>query len=187
MIIRDTVFEVSAFFLMVIAAMFCARCDLVEVTSRQSGHVLVVIVGGLGESQMKDITAALSNSDATVVSASSWDGYKLDIAAEIKGHESDQIILVGHSFGGQAVLDACKALPAVHIQEVILIDPVAYGSGGTDLPANAGKVTVFTRTDWFGPWVAVIQGTTPIPVPGSHNDIPHSTVVINYIRKEVAQ
>src|SRR5437762_5104 len=78
---------------------------------------LVVTVGGLGFSQMGDLRQAIAKScpQATVISAGMWDAYKTDIKALATAKPHLHIILVGHSFGCEAIAQAAAQMPRVDL------------------------------------------------------------------------
>jgi hypothetical protein len=160
---------------------FCSK----PATVTGKGKTLVIICGGLGEAQTGDIVARLEAIPTlTVVSCDSWDGYKTDIVSLYISNKENKTILIGHSFGSETVINACKSIPFVDI--IILIDPVATDWGEMTAPKNVGEIMLFYRSQYFGPKTAKInEGPEPITVEGDHNSLPHSNVVINSIIAKV--
>jgi pimeloyl-ACP methyl ester carboxylesterase len=163
-----------------LALIYCSK----PATVTGKGKTLVIVCGGLGEAQTGDIVARLETIPTlTVISASNWDGYKANIVSLYNANKETKLVLIGHSFGSETVITACKSIPFVDC--LILIDPVATDWGSLELPHNIGSNIVFYRSDYFGPKTANIAGGNEITIDGGHNDLPHNPIVIEKIVETV--
>jgi pimeloyl-ACP methyl ester carboxylesterase len=138
--------------------------------------VLVVTVGGLGFSQMGDLRHAIIRQcpQAKVISAGAWDAYKTDITALATAKPHQHIILVGHSFGCQAIANAASQLPKVDL--AVFIDP-AWND--FPLPAAVASYLWYQRSGLGLEREARILGAAKtITIEGGHNDIPHAPQLI---------
>jgi len=137
---------------------------------------LVVVVGGLGFSQLGDLRHAVAEKcpQATVVSAGGWDGYKTDLKALATAKPHQHIILVGHSFGCQAIAEAAAQLPKVDL--AVFIDP-AWDD--FRLSKNIDHYLWYQRSGIGIEREAKIVGAAaPKTITGGHNDIPHAPELI---------
>jgi pimeloyl-ACP methyl ester carboxylesterase len=140
---------------------------------------LVVTVGGLGFSQMHDLRMAIKDlcPDADVVSAGAWDAYKTDIVRIATERQYKRIILVGHSFGCEAIDRAARDLPRVDL--AVFIDP-AWDDFA--LSSKVGHHIWYKRSDIGFERVATIKGASrPKVIQGGHNDLPHSPELISEV------
>ena len=137
---------------------------------------LVVVVGGLGLNQLGDLREAVKEQcpDTTVVSAGPWDGFRADIGQIVASNSHKRIILVGHSFGCEAVAKAAEKLPRVDL--TIFIDP-AWDD--FPLPRQSSNYLWFQRSEADIEREATIIGASNITtIQGGHNAIPHSPELI---------
>jgi pimeloyl-ACP methyl ester carboxylesterase len=146
-------------------------------------RTLVITVGGLGFSQMHDLRKAVERQcpDAKVVSAGAWDAYKADIHKIAAKKPRDHIVLIGHSFGCEAISDAAAELPKVDL--AVFIDPA-----WSDFPLapTIERYLWYKRTKFDITRQARIVGASGArPIPGGHNDLPHSPELIAQVVAEV--
>jgi pimeloyl-ACP methyl ester carboxylesterase len=137
---------------------------------------LVVVVGGLGVSQLGDLRKSLESQcpQATVVSAGDWDAYKADVKAIATGKTYGHVVFIGHSFGCQAIAQAAGKLTNVDL--AVFIDPA-----WDDLcvPKNIEHYLWYQRSGFGLEREANIVGTEkPKIIKGDHNGIPHSPELI---------
>jgi len=140
---------------------------------------LVVVVGGLGLSQLGDLRHAIIKDcpQATVINAGAFDGYKSDIKALATKKPHDHIILVGHSFGCEAIASAALQLPNVEL--TVFIDP-AWND--FHLPSSTAHYLWFQRSNFdIEREAKIIGASSPQKIPGGHNDIPHSPQLITQV------
>jgi hypothetical protein len=138
---------------------------------------LVVVVGGLGLSQLRDVRQAVERQcpDVDVVNAGGWDGYKANLEAIAKEKKRQHVIMVGHSFGCGAIADAAAKLPKVDL--AVFIDP---SWNDFKLPGTVGRYLWYKRSNFDIEREAKIIGArNPVTIHGGHNDIPHSPELIN--------
>ena len=143
--------------------------------------VYVMVVGGWGHDQTLDIAHAINTQcpRAEVWVAGSWDAYKVDIAAHVRANANGRkIVLIGHSFGAAAIINATHQLPFVEL--LVFVDPVEYDWGNTELPTNIGDYLWFRRTNPIGPFRADVKGGKYTPIEGGHNNIPHNPELIHF-------
>jgi hypothetical protein len=138
-----------------------------------------VVIGGLGHDQTGDIINALRGAGAFVVSAN----YNEDIPAIVERNRRPKLALVGHSFGCQAVLQACEY---VNPDYAAFVDPVMHTPLGADavLPTNIGTVDWFRaskRVLFQARQATMLSGPEPIAISGDHNEIPHKPEVVERI------
>lgn len=141
----------------------------------------VMVVGGWGHDQTLDIAHTINTQcpRAEVWVAGSWDAYKVDIVAHVRANANGRkIVLIGHSFGAAAIINATHQLPFVEL--LIFVDPVEYDWGNTELPTNIGDYLWFRRTNPIGPFRADVKGGKYTPIEGGHNSIPHSPELIHF-------
>lgn len=162
-----------------------ASCSPPDSTEVQNGtSAIVVVVGGLGGSQLKDLysTIVLKCPKVTVIWAGDNDAYQTNVLTLINNVKKDantKIVLIGHSFGGDTVDKAADQLESVDY--LALIDPVAPGWGDMTLSSHAKSYDLFIRSDFIGPRDAVIAGAAYTVIQGGHNTIPHDPQVIDDI------
>jgi hypothetical protein len=151
----------------------------------QTGTTTVVVVGGLGGSQLNTIIVELQKlcPNAKIIDAGQRDAYDENIYQILAQNPSNKIVLIGHSFGGETVFRACFG---AKVNYLAMIDPVRNPWG--NLPAvssDVDKYDYFVRSRLFGPYVARIEGAAPIVISGGHNEIPHDPLVINRIAAQI--
>ncbi len=110
--------------LLVHATGFHARCWDPVVSRLGDQHVIALDLRGHGRSGKTEITH--------------WKAFGEDLAAFVRALELTEILGVGHSMGGHALVDAV-AQESSRFRRLVLIDPViaspdAYGEGGWTLP-----------------------------------------------------
>jgi len=148
-------------------------------------RTLVVTVGGAGFSQMHDLRIALEEQcpDAKVISAGMWDAYKTDLAKLATDKPRDHIIFIGHSFGCRAIDDAADELPGGKVDLAVFIDP-AWSD--FNLSPHIKDYLWFKRSSFDVIRESKIIGAgNPQKIPGGHNDIPHSPLLISQVVAEV--
>lgn len=153
-------------------------------TPPAAADVLVIVVGGLGSDQTQNMADAIRArcSRAMVISAGSWDAYKVDIRPIIAANAKPKLVLILHSYAAWWLTQSLA-----HLDYLVILDGVNPGGDGQtwygDLPApvDAAWVELFWRTDLLGPRDARIAGEMPILVPGGHNDVPHDSGVIDQV------
>lgn len=137
---------------------------------------VVVVVGGLGFSQLGDLRRAVEREcpNAKVVSAGGLDGYKADIKGLATKKPREHVILIGHSLGCPAIASAAEQLPKVDL--AVFIDP-AWDD--FRLPRNVSRTLWYKRSEWSIVRQARIVGASPPKtIEGGHNNIPHSPELI---------
>jgi pimeloyl-ACP methyl ester carboxylesterase len=137
---------------------------------------LVVVVGGLGLSQLSDLRKSLEQQcpQATVVSAGDWDGYKADLKAIAASKPFPHVVFIGHSFGCQAIARAAGQLSKVDL--AVFIDP-AWDD--VHLSKTIEHYLWFQRSGIGIEREAQIVGADrPKIIKGDHNSIPHSPELI---------
>ena len=115
--------------LLVHATGFHARCWDPVIQRLGERHVIAVDQRGHGRSEKTDITH--------------WRVFGEDLAALVPALELQDVIGVGHSMGGHALVDAAAALPG-RFRRLVLVDPVIaspdqYGAGGWTISSLGGK------------------------------------------------
>lgn len=146
-------------------------------------RTIVITVGGLGFSQMYDLRTTIAKEvpDAKVVSAGAWDAYKADILTLATDPPRERIILIGHSFGCEAIARAAAELPRVDL--AIFIDP-AWSD--FQLARTIDRYLWYTRSRFDLTRQARIVGATgPRQIDGGHNDLPHSPALIAQVVAEI--
>ena len=137
---------------------------------------LVVVVGGLGFSQLGDLRKAVTQQcpRVTVVNAGGWDGYKANLKAIVAATPHQHVVFVGHSFGCEAIAQASEQLPAVDL--AVFIDP-AWND--FPLPRNITRYLWYQRSGIGIEREATIIGASGTrTIQGGHNNIPHSAELI---------
>ena len=119
----------EASILLVHATGFHARCWDPVIRRLGERHVIAVDQRGHGRSQKLEITH--------------WKDLGRDLAAFVEALDLRDVLGVGHSMGGHAMVDAAAACPG-RFRRLVLIDPViaspeAYGGGGWTISSLAGK------------------------------------------------
>jgi pimeloyl-ACP methyl ester carboxylesterase len=140
---------------------------------------LVVLVGGLGVTQLGDIETQLSRQcpNATVVSAGGFNGYQANLNDILAKYPHRNVVLIGHSLGGPAIAQTAEQLPRVDL--AVFIDP---SWDDFKLPRSVNNVLWFQRSDDDMERPSQIAGAgAPRTIPGKHNDIPHSPHLIDRI------
>lgn len=151
---------------------------------------------GLRELVQREILATWP--DATVGYAS----YKDDVAAELGRRASEgarPMVLVGHSYGGAALVRAARLLPTVTVDHLILLDPVprwAWGQVQWDawwLTANVRAATCIYNPrclPWSVPIVGGCERFDNVRVNAGHSKIPADPAVqaqiVELIRQSMA-
>lgn len=162
-------------FILLVSLTGCARPE----------PTLVVVVGGLGLSQLGDLRHAIMREcpQATVVNAGAFDGYKSDIKTLATKKPHEHIILVGHSFGCAAIANAAEQLPKVDL--TVFIDP-AWDD--FKLPKNTLHYLWFQRSKFdIEREAKIIGASSPQKIAGGHNDIPHSPDLIARVTSAINQ
>ena len=137
---------------------------------------LVVVVGGLGLSQLGDVRRAVQSQcpGADVVNAGGWDWYKADLPEIVRNKPHQHVVFIGHSFGCGAIAEASRQVKAVEL--AVFIDP-AWSD--FHLPTTIGRYLWYKRSGFGIEREAQIVGASnPQTIRGGHNDIPHSPELI---------
>jgi hypothetical protein len=145
----------------------------------QSHSTLVIVVGGLGASQMSDLHDALTREfpDATIISAGGWDGYKADVNAIIAQNPRRHIVLVGHSLGCQTIARAAEQVSSIDL--TVFIDPCW---DDIQLPKNVDRYLWYQRSGFgFERKARIIGASAPTTIQGSHNGIAHAPMLIEEV------
>jgi hypothetical protein len=110
-----------------------------------------------------------------------WDAYNADLKKIATDKPRDHIVFIGHSFGCRAIDDAADELPRVDL--AVFIDP-AWND--FDLSPNINRYLWFKRSSFDIEREANIVGASnPQKIPGGHNEIPHSPLLISQVVAEV--
>jgi len=159
-----------------------------------SDLTLVVYVGGLGGSQLKDLELALSLRLAGQIEplwTGDKDGWKQDVRGKIIARLSDttkppvaHVVVIGHSLGGPTALYAADRLTdwqsGYKVPLVVLLDPVKwFGDRAATQPANMGRVIIYRpAVEWFPPQTVTGADVTNTIVPDvDHNTLCHGPLV----------
>jgi pimeloyl-ACP methyl ester carboxylesterase len=137
---------------------------------------VVVVVGGLGFSQLGDLRHAVESQcpDAKVVNAGGIDGYKADIKSIATSKKYQNVVLIGHSLGCPAIATASEQLPKVDL--AVFIDP-AWDD--FRLPKNISRSLWYKRSEFgFERKARIVGASPPTTIQGGHNNIPHSPELI---------
>lgn len=115
--------------LLVHATGFHARCWDPVVALLGDRHVVAVDQRGHGRSEK--------------VAIEHWKVFGQDLAALVRALDLDDVVGVGHSMGGHALVDAASALPE-RFRALVLVDPVIaapgeYGAGGWTISSLRGE------------------------------------------------
>lgn len=119
----------EASILLVHATGFHARCWDPVIRRLGERHVIAVDQRGHGRSQKIEITH--------------WKDLGQDLAALVEALDLRDVLGVGHSMGGHAMVDAAATCPG-RFRRLVLIDPViaspeTYGGGGWTIASLGGK------------------------------------------------
>lgn len=157
---------------------------------------VVLVLGGLWGDQTQEICdkIRLGCPRADVVQGKGVNGYESDVESLLAPYAGKKyLVLVGHSFGGQRVLEESFARGP---RLLVLLDPVLYeplwgqshalppGAFSKFDPAASGTTGVmwYRRSDTVGP-----DGLEPPPgfivriAPGGHDSVPHDDDVIDAV------
>ncbi|MCL2641855.1 MAG: alpha/beta hydrolase, partial [Phycisphaerales bacterium] len=120
-----------------------------------------------------------------------------DVDFAVRVFPAEKVVLIGHSFGGQRVLDSCTNLINfnIRVDYLALLDPVAYEpfwAQTLNYPTGiaAPKICdIFRAANSFPVFpAAIVGGPDPIVIAGTtHNSLCHSPVVITAIVDRVAK
>jgi pimeloyl-ACP methyl ester carboxylesterase len=135
----DTLPAGSETVLLAHATGFHARCWDQVVPHLGARRVIALDQRGHGRSEKTPITH--------------WRVFGEDLSAFVRALELRDVVGVGHSMGGHAVLEAAAAAPSA-FRRLVLIDPVimapdAYAAGGWTLPAGAAPHPTAKRKRHF--------------------------------------
>lgn len=157
-----------------------AGCGKSEDPAQPADTVLVELVGGWEKSQLEgrfftELQARCPK--ARVQSAGTWNGYKSDFGAALAAETNRKRVLIGHSFGGEAVAVYTSTHP---MALTILLDPVRHGWQG-ELPTPQGSVLLLVKPHGLPP-TAPVAGVEPRVISGTdHNGLPTDPRVLNLI------
>jgi pimeloyl-ACP methyl ester carboxylesterase len=148
---------------------------LVSGCSRQEA-TLVVVVGGLGGSQLGDLRKGIEEHcpQATVVSAGDWDAYRADVKAIATAKTYPHVVFIGHSFGCQTIARVAAEVPRVDL--AVFIDP-AWDD--VRLCKTVEHYLWYQRSGFGIEREAQVVGADkPKVIKGDHNSIPHAPELI---------
>jgi hypothetical protein len=140
---------------------------------------LVVMVGGLGISQLGDVRRAVTAQceDVEVVNAGGLDGYKANLPGIVNGNKYQRVVMVGHSFGCGAFAEAAPNMKPIDL--AVFIDP-AWND--FKLPGSVRGYIWFKRSSiGLERQATIIGASNPKVIKGGHNDIPHSAELISEV------
>ncbi len=150
-------------------------------------EMLVVVVGGLGISQMSDIEAALQAPGRKVISAGKLNGYNADLEAIIRANPAVYVAAIGHSFAAIPIL---KLAEKNLLDYAAFIDPVSMllGVSKYRMPKPPPRF-YWCRRSGFGVEVemTIEDAGEPDIVQGGHNDLPHTSIVIARLKDDLAE
>ncbi|MCL2645447.1 MAG: alpha/beta hydrolase [Phycisphaerales bacterium] len=161
--------------------------------------VFAAVLGGLGSPQTGGIANALMQLDGVRVWTPSLrlDQFRADIDLAVRLFPAREVVLIGHSFGGQRVLDSCTNLASfnIRVDYLVLLDPVAYEplwSRTLAYPHGnaAPKICdIFRAANSFPVLPAAVSGgPDPVVVANAtHNSLCHNPSVIASIVNRVAK
>ena len=162
--------------IIILAAIFWPKQKYLTPTNTSSNQ-LVYITGGLGGDQTYTVYNRLvTENKHIIVSGGSNEAYKENIANKLADYTKKDIILIGHSFGCNTIIDFYNSNEDFNIKGVFLIDPVMTSWGDASITKDPTIVYVFYRTHLFGPKTAKIHGVSEdnvYKVEGGHNDFLH--------------
>ena len=162
-------------------------------------QVFVAVVGGLGSPQTNSIAGALSRIDGVRVWASSsrLDQFRADVDLAIRVFPAKRVVLVGHSFGAQRVLESCVNVARfnISVDYLALLDPVAYEPCWSRTLTYPPKHTAPTMCDIYlaANWYPVVTATVvggPAPTivgNANHNSLCRNSSVIASIVNRVTK
>jgi len=168
-------------------------------TSIANIKAFAAVLGGLGSPQTGSIAVALSRLDGVRVWTSSLrlDQFRADVNLAVRLFPAEKVVLVGHSFGAQRVLDSCSNLVNfnIRVDYLSLLDPVAFEpfwSRTLNYPTEnaAPKVCdIFRAANSFPVFpAAIVGGPDPVVVAGTgHNSLCHNPSVIASIVNRVVK
>jgi hypothetical protein len=164
----------------------CGKSAPPDETPDPNARAIVVCIGGAWEDCTGTIYQAVKERcpDVDVVQVGDYDAYKVDVGEWLNAHpHSPNVILVGHSRGGDAI---AKAAVKTKISYAFFIDPVAVEGATLKVPASL-QGTIYYRSQAFGFVTAKIEGgrTTTKVVSGDHGSITQSLTVIDEIVDKV--
>jgi len=157
------------------------------------------VLGGLGSPQTGSIANALMQINGVRVWTPSLrlDQFRADVDLATRLFPVREVVLIGHSFGGQRVLESCTHLANfnIRVDYLVLIDPVAYEPcWSRSLAYPQGKAApvicdIFRAANSFPVFPTAISGShAPIVVAGTgHNSLCHSKAVITAIVDRMAK
>lgn len=165
--------------------------------ARQKGgggvsEVVVILIGGLGKSQLGTIEAALKKEQGVrVVVPSRWDGYRADIRGLVASAHSEarsrftqaSVCIICHSFGCDATLRAIEEMPEGNVSYVAFVDPIGEDWRQEQaVPDGLMSYDWFVRNEiWGPPCLRLLGPNEPIMVQGSHNECVHDPLLIDSI------
>jgi len=160
-------------------AQWCCRllvCAGVLVCSRDS-HAIGVFLSGFGSSSSSSSdptgTSVMANDFAYRIPGKTYFGrHKAsnDAVNKIKAAKAanpdERVILVGHSYGGDSVIEVAKALAKERICVDLLIQIDSVGVGDEEKPSNVNTgVNIWSTSWWSLIWGASsVEGSTNIGV-----------------------
>ncbi len=148
--------------LLVHATGFHARCWDPVVRHLGGHHVIAVDLRSHGRSERREITH--------------WDVFGADLAALARALELREVLGVGHSMGGHALVDAAAREPA-RFRGLVLVDPVIaspdqYGEGGWRISTPGGEPhpTAKRRRRFASPEAMIVRFRDRVPYRVFHPD-----------------
>jgi pimeloyl-ACP methyl ester carboxylesterase len=151
-----------------------------------------IISGGLGSDQTGDIQKALA--DLSPYTAGKWDGWRNTagmLRCALDEHANgNPIALIGHSFGGWAIVQVADHLAelGVPVAYMAFVDPVDIHWKDLELPGNCQHYDWFRRKNgWDFSFTvrAWVNGASPVIINGGHNAVPHAAAVVDKIAQSV--
>ena len=162
--------------IIILAVVFWQKQKYLTPTNTSSNQV-VYVTGGLGGDQTYTVYNRLvTENKHIIVSGGSNEAYKENIANKLADYTKKDIILIGHSFGCDSIIDFYNANERFNVKGVFLIDPVMINWGDSSIKKDPSIVYVFYRTHLFGPKTAKIDGVLEdnvYNIDGGHNDFLH--------------
>lgn len=142
----------------------------------------LVILGGLGGNQTTQLASALREAlpGMDIREGPGRDGYKADLEGMLADiPEDEEVILLAHSFGTQALVDFLESHPGRRCRLLVLMDPVKYDplwGSPIIIPLNAEIEITYYRSGLLGPKTAKVENSPNIrEVKGGHNDVPYDS------------
>jgi len=168
-------------------------------TNDSNIKVFAAVVGGLGFPQTGVIAGAIDRLDGVRVwtPERGYDNFRADVDLAVRLQPAKKVVLIGHSFGAQRVLESCRNmfLYKIRVDYLAMLDPVCY------IPLWA-RTLVFPK-DYESPRVCdifrasnsfpvipanITGGPKPIVIDGScHNSLCQFPTVIDAIVSRVAE